>query len=343
MHILNLMLSRGRGGIEQVAIDYAEALKLAGIPCLTVTQPGAAINPVLDSLGLAYTSLRSLGAWDPFAVWNLRRLLEKHTITHILTHGNRALTTALRAKGDQPLIAAAHNYKNKHFADPRLPAAFAITEDIAKTLHKINPALHIIYMPNAVRLPDMPVRHGLKRPAVIGSMGRFVAKKGFEVLIDAVGLLTARGIRVQCIIGGDGELREEYQAKIDRMHLRSCITLSGWVEDKNAFFDTLDLFILPSHHEPFGIVLIEAMARGVPVISTMSEGPREIIQQGATGLLSPLASADALADAIEQSLNDPAATLARAIHGRASVERDYTIDAMSIRLQQALAQFPTHE
>ena len=72
----------------------------------------------------------------------------------------------------------------------------------------------------------------------------------------------------------------------------------GWVEDKRAFFETLDLFCVPSREEPFGIVVLEGMAHGRAVVATAAAGPREIIRDGIDGLLVPPASPPALAAAL---------------------------------------------
>ena len=318
MTILNLMLGRGRGGIEQAALDYAEALLHAGLPHVTVIQPDAAMQGPIETAHIPHLLLKNRAEWDPLCTLRLRRLIAREHASAIIAHGNRAIGLALRASnGRIPVIAVAHNYKVKRF--PRADAVFAITQDLQQFLiHSGVAPGRIHLMPNIVRLPEVPPRAAFHTPPVIGGMGRFVEKKGFEVLIDAVGLLLARGIRVRCLIGGDGELRPELQAKIDRLQLGTSITLTGWVEDKNHFFDGLDLFILPSHHEPFGIVLIEAMARGVPVISTMSEGPREIIEQGIQEMEDYYLAADVLArvrDGKEQ------------VHSGADVRRDLGLDS----------------
>jgi glycosyltransferase involved in cell wall biosynthesis len=335
MTIINLMLGAKRGGLEQAAIDYAEALALAQRAHVSMVPPGSWVEPQLQQLGLPVLPLTQHGGWDVLAAWRLRRTLKRLGASAVICHGNRALSLALRARvAGVPVIAVAHNYKTRRFA--RADACFAITEHAQAQLAQAMPAARVFHLPNMVRLHDAPPRHARHTPPVIGSMGRFVAKKGFALLIEAFALLKDRNVAFRGIIAGGGEEEAALRAALTRHGLDDCVTVGGWVHDKDAFYRRIDLFALPSHHEPFGIVLIEAMAAGLPVVATESEGPREILQHGQTGLLSPLGDAAALADAMAAALADAplAAQLAHA--GQASVRARYSPQAMADRLSAAL-------
>jgi glycosyltransferase involved in cell wall biosynthesis len=80
--------------------------------------------------------------------------------------------------------------------------------------------------------------------------------------------------------------------------------LVGWVEHVEPLLRTLDLFVSAAHQEPFDLAIIEAMASGVPVIATMSEGAREIVEAGKTGKLVPVGDVEAIAKAISGLLAD---------------------------------------
>ncbi len=106
MTILNLMLGKGRGGLEQAGVDYAEALAHAGINALTITHPQAWVNPSLANL--PHTTLSHIASWDIFAILKLRKIAEEKNATAIICHGNRALRVAFTAlKGRVPVIAVA--------------------------------------------------------------------------------------------------------------------------------------------------------------------------------------------------------------------------------------------
>ena len=335
MTIINLMLGVQRGGLEQAAIDYAEALKLAGQDCLSIVAPGSWAQQTMQPANLPHHTLKQRSGHDLPAAWRLRRMVRAAGGKAIICHGNGALSLALPLRA-APVIAVAHNYQTKRFR--RADACFAITQHGLDALaHAGIPRQRLHFMPNMVRLAQAPTRHAMRQPPVIGSMGRFVPKKGYALLIDALAMLRANGVTFSAVIGGGGDDENALRAQIAHHHLQDTVTLPGWVENKAQFFAAMDVFVLPSHHEPFGIVLIEAMAAGVPVISTATEGPREILPSPALGMLTPVGDAAALAAALQQALADAPATAAMGEAGRAHVAALYSPQSMAGRLNAALA------
>ncbi|MFZ4541608.1 MAG: glycosyltransferase family 4 protein [Rickettsiales bacterium] len=337
MTVLNLMLGKQRGGLEQAALDYAEALKLANIPSITIVAPDAWVQPHLTSAGVPHETLTQRGAWDIFAARRLRILATLANATAIICHGNRALSLALRAlKGDVPILAVSHNYSTRRFV--KADTCLAITQHLARHL-KTHGAKNITLMPNMVRLPATARRPDFRSPPVIGTLGRLVAKKGFKNFIEAMSVLRTRNIEFRAILAGDGEEAETLDAHIARYQLEDIIARPGWVTDRSIFFESIDLFALPSLHEPFGIALIEAMSAGVPVISTDSEGPSEILTHNKTGLITKRKDPEAMADAIQELLADHARAAALGQAGAAHVASEYSMQAMATRLQSALAPY----
>ena len=334
MTILNLMLGRKRGGLEQAALDYAEALALARVPSLTVISPQAWIEAPLVAAGMPHQSLANFGYWDIFAAHRLGQLAKKTRASAIICHGNRALGIALRGlKGTVPIIPVAHGYSTDRFI--HADRAFAITEDIARHLAAVG-VKTITAMPNMVRLPALAPRPPRRQPPVIGAMGRLVGKKGFDVYLDALAILKSRGIPFCAILGGDGKETPSLAARIAQHGLEQHVTLLGWVKDKAAFFESIDLFVLPSRHEPFGIVLIEAMAHGVPVVTTDAEGPAEIATDNVTARIVPRDQPAAMADALAALLADPARATAMGEAGRTLAATEYSMERMATRLRDAL-------
>lgn len=335
--ILNLMLGRKAGGLEQAALDYAQALRAANIAHLSIISAQAWVEQSLQRAQLPTTTLPQWGGWDPLASYRLRRLAKQNGATAIICHGNRALKIALRAlSGRIPVIAVAHNYKTKAFH--KADACFCITEHARDALATQGMAQdRLIWMPNMVRAPESLPPYISHPVPVIGTMGRFVEKKGFALYLEALGILKSRGLNFHAILGGDGELAPALKSLLTALQLESMVTLPGWVKDKDAFFAGLDVFVLPSHHEPFGIVLIEAMAHGTPVVSTASEGPREILRHGENGFLTPLGDAPALADGIQQLLGDTAFTERLRHQAWQDVRKLYSVEAMAQRLQLAFS------
>ncbi len=140
---------------------------------------------------------------------------------------------------------------------------------------------------------------------VIVTAGRLTAVKDHRTLLRAFARLrAARPARL--VIFGDGPLKPELVAEAERLGIQGSTLFPGYVNDPAACYAVADLFALSSVSEGFGNVLIEAMAAGVPVVSTDApHGPREILENGALGPLVPVGDDVALADAIASTLDAP--------------------------------------
>ena len=93
------------------------------------------------------------------------------------------------------------------------------------------------------------------------------------------------------------ELPHHLAVKLTKeLELESYISFVGWVKDKKEFYNNIDIFCLPSLYEPFGIIVLEAMEFGVPIVCTKTQGPSEIIRDQVDGLLCTIGSSDELAE-----------------------------------------------
>ncbi len=333
MKIANVMLGRGLGGIEQAVVDYSEAITLAGHKAHAIVHPQAEIIPFLIQCNLPFSTLPNLGAWDMVAAAKLRTLLDAAETEICIAHGNRALSLLRRTAGNRRLVAVSHNYKVKY---GNVKNVFCPTQDLIRHTCSHGGNRNIQLVPNMVRM-----KHDLKprvrqQPPVIGSMGRFVAKKGFDVYIEALTMLRKAGIPFRAVLGGSGEEEKTLRALAQKHGLDDVLSFSGWVSDKQAFFNSIDIFCLPSQHEPFGIVLLEAMAQGLPVISTASEGPSEIIDNGVNGLLVAKADAVKLATGLQQLLSEPLKAENMGKNAFETVYNHYDISVVSVKLDLAL-------
>jgi glycosyltransferase involved in cell wall biosynthesis len=134
---------------------------------------------------------------------------------------------------------------------------------------------------------------------VILAAGRFVPQKGFDVLLAAFAALRQRGLSLHLVILGDGPDRSELEAATVRLGVADTVWMPGWVANPRFFIRQAEAFLLSSLFEGFGLVLVEALSVGTPVIATdCPSGPREILCDGEFGLLVPPGDAGALADAI---------------------------------------------
>jgi glycosyltransferase involved in cell wall biosynthesis len=138
---------------------------------------------------------------------------------------------------------------------------------------------------------------------VIGFCGRFVPEKGIDLLLGALRRLRADGRAFRLIVAGDGPLRDKLLASDDARALAADIEWRGWLADTTAFFSEIDLLVLPSRTEAFGLVTIEAFAAGTPVIATRTVGSTALIRHELNGLLCDT-SVEGIAGAIARVLED---------------------------------------
>ena len=166
---------------------------------------------------------------------------------------------------------------------------------------------------------------------VIVTAGRLTPVKDHKTLLRAFAQLhSSRPARL--VIFGEGPLKSELEAEASRLGIAGSTLFPGYVNDPAAVYAVADLFALTSVSEGFGNVLIEAMASGVPVVSTdAAHGPREILNDGALGPLVPVGDATALAAAMAKTLDAPIA--AEALKARAA---DFEIDVIADRYEALL-------
>ena len=170
----------------------------------------------------------------------------------------------------------------------------------------------------------LPYAH--PRPFILG-IGRIVPQKGFDILLDAYAKLLARVPDApDLVLAGDGPERENLQAQADRLGLAGRAHLIGRADRPLAvrLFHGCRLFVLPSRHEPQGIVSLEAMACAKPVVAARVGGVPEIVLDGETGLLFRGGDSAALAAALETLLADPARADALGRAGRVRAEAQFT-------------------
>lgn len=140
---------------------------------------------------------------------------------------------------------------------------------------------------------------------LVGIVGRIVEIKNHALFLDAAVRVRARLPNVHFVIVGDGELRPETEARVDALGLRGSVTFTGWLRDLTAIYSDLDVVVISSLNEGTPVSVIESLAAGCPVVATAVGGLPDLLDQGSLGKLVKAGDADALADGILQTLNDP--------------------------------------
>ncbi len=305
-------------------------------------------GPVADEIrrrGINVTALDGDDAFDlPFVVWRLVRHIRARridTVFSFLVHANTVAAVAGRFCGEVRFLQSIQTTQPRprwHWWMQALvhPAADAVvvpSESVAEiAMERVGvPPEKVVIIPNAID----PAAFRSTGPASqrpldqsgggaafrIAFLGRFDPVKRVPDLLAAMAKLNRPDMRLD--LYGDGDLRHDLADRIDRLGLRQQVQMHGFVPAPQALANS-DLLVLPSEAEGFGLVLIEAMAAGVPIVATDAPGIRNVVRHGDTGLLVPVGDSDALAAAIQRCADDPALRRHLVEQAAAEVERKYT-------------------
>ena len=191
------------------------------------------------------------------------------------------------------------------FADVRLCVSQDVAADIAAVSGLPPERFEIVHNPIEQRAtPTSPTVEGQWRGQGrrILNVGALKWAKDQLLLIEAFARLHRRE-RVSLMILGEGELRPVLEQRIVDLGIQDAVAMPGFVLDPGPFYASADLFVLSSDFEGFANVLVEAMAAGLPVVSTnCRSGPQEVLADGEYGRLVPVGNVEALAVAMEQAL-----------------------------------------
>ena len=189
---------------------------------------------------------------------------------------------------------------------------------------------------------------GWEHNPVVGIVGRLEPGKGQQVFLQAAASVAVlhpdtRFVVVGgALLGSEGSYPNELRRLAVELGIADVTHFAGHQEDVHPWYDALDITVNASFVESFGLVLIEAMALGKPLVATAVGGPLEIVEDGVSGLLVPPRDSERLAKAIDRILTDP---LLRSRLGRCAAERAkiFSEELMAERFMQALRSAITQE
>ncbi len=350
MRIVNVMISRVKGGIEQAFLNYTEALKLHNHQILAVVDTHCKMLQGLQNLNPDSVLRVPFMHYNWLLVPYLYFKLKKFAPDLIIVHNKKAVPifkAVARLLGAK-IVAVSHNPKFRHI--DKCDGIFTITDyqrDIF--IQKGYPAERIFTIPNLIKIERKFVPQAFRQPPIIGTMGRFDPMKGFPDFIEALAKLKKRGIEFKAIIGGAPQdaYRAEYEKIceiIKQNNLENEVELIGWVQDKTEFFKNIDVFVLPSRFEPFGIVLLEAMLHGKPIVSSLAEGPAEIFAHNSdAAYLFNAGDVAAMTEQLRQAIQNPTVAVQTAQKGYELCVRNYSLEVVATKLNNALKHFASQK
>ena len=361
LHIIHGVLALDVGGAERLVLALARAAVCAGhrVSVVCVERPGQ-LAPEAEAAGVRVVSLGKPAGRHPGFVGKAGEVLAGLRPDVVHTHQTgAALYLGPAARKLSPPAPVVHTIHGNHFRQaPGWRAALrvrlltreaarytdrfcCVSDEIAEAAGRwwTVPRRKLDVVPNgiAVDLPaDLPspvaVREGLAIPTgalVVGTVGRLAEVKRQDILIRALGLLTAAHPATRLLIVGDGPERPKLEALAADLGLTDRVRFAGYQPRPEVYLRAMDVFSLTSRSEGFPVSLLEAWRAGAAVAATAVGGIPAVVSDGTDGLLFPPGDPAAAAAAIGRLLGDPALRARLAAAGRTTLADRYSLDRMA--------------
>ena len=157
---------------------------------------------------------------------------------------------------------------------------------------------------------------------------RLIEQKGVIYGLRAFARIAPQFPDARLLIAGDGPRRAALEAEAKTLGVANRVSFLGWRDDAAQIMAALDVLLMPSLWEGFGLVMLEAMAQTVPIIGSAVSAIPEVIVEGETGKLVPARDTAALANALAQLLSDPALRRHMGLLGQDRVETTFSVERM---------------
>lgn len=349
MKIANLILTSQNGGAEEVFIDYITTFKALGHDVLAIVKDDAPYVQTLIDFGIEVVKTKNnFGFGDVFAVKNIAKYLKDFDADTLVCHmgrahilGRKAIAKVKKKKIFQIAVNHSDNVKRSIGADIVISTN---NEIFYKTVEAGQSEEKSFIVPNAISLTDIknnpkPINFDEQDNITLGLIGRLDRTKGFDYVIRAIDSLSKKtDKKIKLKIAGDGYFKDELiKIANENPETKEKVEFLGWIEDKKEFFNSVDIFILPSLNEPFGLVLLQAMKYAKPIITTDCDGPKEILVDKKHALFvarEPQQHLSAeIANKILDLINDSKLTNKIIKNSLLRVQERYSYDALTKRLK----------
>jgi len=343
------------GGTERVVWELATRLSKRRFDVRVWLAPASALDEMAAALAareIPVTRVREVDSrWDWKGMLDTWRVLRRERpallhIHHVWPAADRYLSALAAAAGVPHLVITEHIVGEPHSAGQRVlkrrelaraDAVTAVSAAVADTLardYDLDRA-HVRVVPNGADLPDEEEEFprarrlreqlgaGLLRPLWVCA-ARLERQKGHAVLLEALAEVRRRGLEFVMAFAGAGTLRAELETQSAALGLEGQMRFLGQLDEVGPLLAAADVVVLPSLWEGLPLVLLEAMARGRPVVATAVGGVAEVVTDAVEGRLVPPGDARALADALEAVHRKPDVAQRMGRNGARRVREAYT-------------------
>ncbi len=358
LKIAHLLDTDQFAGTEQQVLSLSDALRQSGACPYIVCRRASPLQQAAQARALP--TLPLLGeAGFPQTTRRLTQALRAEGMDLVHVHNGRMLLLAalMRRQAGLPTVMTQHflapqstNYRGPKrlaarmahaWANRRLDHILAISESVRRAMMQrehIGPdrittvwnGLAPLTAPTTARCQALRRELGITdaQPMCV-TLARLTPEKGLSYLLHSIASLRKDWPQARFVLAGEGALRQTLQDQAHSLGIADAVIFTGFRADATDILAASDLCVLPSLAEPFGLVLLEAMALSKPIVATRAGGPLEIVLDEETGLLVPPADPDALAQGIERLLANPSLAQNMGQAGFARFTRHFTAREMA--------------
>ena len=367
MRILFLTTHLELGGISVYTVSLAKALLRRGHQPMICSSGGVLVQELEDA-GIPHSEIdiRIKSELHPKVFQTVAKLVtqvkrDRPDVIHAQTRVTQVVACLVGRLTGIPVVSTAHGFYWRRWTRRVFPfwgaKVIAISVNVRKKLqewygvpdHKVQLVFNGV---NPERFhPTRELKEidwykqmwGFKEVGpVVGSVGRLVPVKGMEVLLSAFHKVREKIPEARLLIVGDGPIKEDLVRQTYQMGEENNVFFTGFVQQTEIPLRMMDLFVIGSLQEGFGLTTAEAMACGLPVVASHVDAIREVVRHEETGLLVNPGDPKAMADGILELLQDQDKRRAYGLAGRKLVEEKFTTDRVASQVEAVYKEVTNH-
>ena len=339
---------RAWGGGEKWHLDVASHLTARGYRVLFISSPRGPLSKRMMDLGVPGYQFRisNLGFLNPLRIIQLAVIFKREKVGSLVTSlpsDMKVASIAAKLVGVPKIlyrrgsaIPIRNTILNRFLLRKCVTRIIANSQEVKRTIlannRRLVPHEKISLIYNGVNLAwynsnTTPLYHARGKELVLGSAGRLSEEKGHMHLLDLMKVLDKSNYKFKLLIAGKGKLMDMLQKKVRDLGMDDRIVFLGFVSDMPAFFNSIDIFLLPSRYEGFSNAVIEAMASAKPVISFDVGSTREVIDHRITGFVGKVNKVDEMAKWILELAENESMRKEMGEKARERIESDFSFES----------------
>jgi len=300
------------GGVSEAFVLSLDMLRDGGFVPVAVAPKDFKLKQAILDRQIEFHEIAGLEQGGLFHLFRqslaLRNVAIRCNVDGIITNNGRFVSFLKILLPKIPLAAIYHGGKAKRFLnadriitinDPQREMMIDLGFD-EKSISVVDNALPVSTLPDFTFNPWIE-----QNGPVIGTLRLLEPAKGVDVLVRAIGKLASEGTRLKTRIGSSGSQLGALKSLVAELEIGDLVEFVGWIDSKDKFFKSMNIYVLPSRAEEWGIGIVEANAASLPVIATKTLGPLRIVNNGVTGVLVEPDDVDGLAAAIKELSANP--------------------------------------